>query len=54
MMLTDEERQDRPIVNETVRTGRSPLRRAGSADRYGVPMRRSSWFRIRNVLVIFR
>jgi hypothetical protein len=25
-------------VNEAVRTGRSPLRPAGSADRYGVPM----------------
>lgn len=38
MMLTDEERQDRTIVNETVWTGRSPLRPAGSANRYGVPI----------------
>ncbi|MGY8706155.1 hypothetical protein RAD16_10500 [Bradyrhizobium sp. 18BD] len=38
MILTPEERCDRAIVNETVRTGRSPLRPAGSADRYGVPL----------------
>jgi hypothetical protein len=37
MLLTPEERKDRAIVNETVRTGRTPLRPAGSADRYGVP-----------------
>jgi hypothetical protein len=37
MMLTEEERKDRAILNETVRTGRTPLRPAGSADRYGVP-----------------
>lgn len=37
MMLTEEERKDRAIVNETVRTGQTPLRPAGSADRYGVP-----------------
>jgi hypothetical protein len=35
MMLTPEERKDRAIVNETVRT-MSPLREAGSADEYGV------------------
>jgi hypothetical protein len=28
MMLTEEERKDRAIVNETVRTGRAPLRPA--------------------------
>ena len=38
MMLTDEERKDRAIVNETVRTGRGPLRPAGTADEYGVPV----------------
>jgi hypothetical protein len=38
MMLTEDERKDRAIVNETVRTGRTPLRPAGSADRYGVPI----------------
>jgi hypothetical protein len=38
MMRTEDERKDRAIVNETVRTGRTPLRLAGSADRYGVPM----------------
>jgi hypothetical protein len=37
MMLTPEERKDRAIVNEAVRTQTSPLRPAGSADRYGVP-----------------
>jgi hypothetical protein len=37
MTLTEEERQDRAIVNEAVRTGGSPWRPAGSADRYGVP-----------------
>jgi hypothetical protein len=38
MMLTPEERKDRAIVNETVRTGMTPLRPAGSADQYGVPL----------------
>jgi hypothetical protein len=38
MMLTPEERKDRAIVNETVRTQMSPLRPAMSADRHGVPM----------------
>jgi hypothetical protein len=37
MMLTDEERNDRALVNETVRTGRGPCRPAGTADQYGVP-----------------
>jgi hypothetical protein len=37
MMLTDEERKDRAIVNETVRTGRTPVILAGSADKYDVP-----------------
>jgi hypothetical protein len=37
MILTEEERKDRAIVNETVRTGKTPLRPAGSADQYGVP-----------------
>jgi hypothetical protein len=37
MMLTPEERKDRAIVNEAVRTKTIPLRPAGSADRYGVP-----------------
>jgi hypothetical protein len=37
MMLTPEERKDRAIVNETVRTQTTPSRPAGSADRYGVP-----------------
>jgi hypothetical protein len=36
-MLTPEERRDRAIVNETVRTQMTPARPAGSADRYGVP-----------------
>jgi hypothetical protein len=34
MMLTPEERESPAIVNETVRTQMSPLREAGSADRY--------------------
>ena len=38
MMLTDEERKDRALVNETVRTQRSPRRPAGTADQYGVPL----------------
>jgi hypothetical protein len=42
MMLTEEERKDRAIVNETVRTGRTPLRPAGSADKYGVPRARNA------------
>jgi hypothetical protein len=37
MMLTPEERMDRAIVNEAVRTQMSPLRAAGSADEYRVP-----------------
>jgi hypothetical protein len=37
MTLTPEERMDRAIVNEAVRTQMSPLRPAGSADEYGVP-----------------
>jgi hypothetical protein len=37
MMLTEDERKDRAIVNETVRTGLTPARPAGSADKYGVP-----------------
>jgi hypothetical protein len=37
MMLAPEERMDRATVNEAVRTQMSPLRPAGSADRYGVP-----------------
>jgi hypothetical protein len=37
MMLTPEERENRAIVLETVRTRTTPLRPAGSADRYGVP-----------------
>jgi hypothetical protein len=37
MTLTPEERIDRAIVNEAVRSQMSPLRPAGSADRYGVP-----------------
>jgi hypothetical protein len=41
-LLTEEERNDRAIVNETVRTGRTPLRPAGSADKYGVPTARNS------------
>jgi hypothetical protein len=42
MMLTEDERKDRAIVNETVRTGRTPLRPAGSADKYGVPRARNA------------
>jgi hypothetical protein len=42
MMLTQEERKNRAVVNETVRTQISPLRPAGSADRYGVPMAEES------------
>ena len=38
MTLTDEERKDRALLNETVRTGRSPLRVAGTADQYDVPL----------------
>ena len=38
MMLTDEERKDRALLNETVRTGRSPKRPAGTADQYDVPV----------------
>jgi hypothetical protein len=38
MTLTEEARKDRAIINKAVRTGRSPLRPAGSADRYGVPI----------------
>ena len=38
MTLTDAERKDRALVNETVRTGRGPLRPAGTADQYGVPL----------------
>jgi hypothetical protein len=41
-MLTEDERKDRAIVNETVRTGRTPLRPAGSADKYGVPRARNA------------
>jgi hypothetical protein len=37
MTLTPEERIDRATVNEAVRTQMSPLRPAGSADRFGVP-----------------
>jgi hypothetical protein len=38
MTLIETERRVRAIVKEAVRTGGSPLRPAGSADRYGVPM----------------
>jgi hypothetical protein len=38
MLLTPDERMDRATVNEAVRTQMSPLRPAGSADQYGVPM----------------
>jgi hypothetical protein len=38
MMLTDDERKDRAIVNETVRTGHAPRRPPGTADQYGVPV----------------
>jgi hypothetical protein len=37
MMLTPEERMDRAIVNEAVRTQSTPWRPAGSADEFGVP-----------------
>ena len=37
MLLTPEERMDREIFNEAVRTQMGPLRPAGSADRYDVP-----------------
>jgi hypothetical protein len=37
MTLTPEERTRRATVNEAVRTQSSPLRPAGSEDRYGVP-----------------
>ena len=37
MMLTPAERRDRALINQVVREGRSPLRPAGSADRYDVP-----------------
>lgn len=36
-MLTPDERKDRAIVNEAVTTKATPLRPAGSADRFGVP-----------------
>jgi hypothetical protein len=38
MMLTPDERADRATVNEAVRTQMTPLRPAGSADEFGVPM----------------
>jgi hypothetical protein len=38
MILTPEERRDRAIVNAAVRTQMSPLRPAGSADQFDVPM----------------
>jgi hypothetical protein len=38
MMLTPEERMDRATVNEAVRTHMTPLRPAGSADKFGVPL----------------
>jgi hypothetical protein len=37
MTLTPQERTDRAVVNETVRTQSSPLRPAGSEDQFGVP-----------------
>jgi hypothetical protein len=37
-VVTPEERIDRAISNEAVRTQMSPLRLAGSADQYGVPL----------------
>jgi hypothetical protein len=37
MTLTPEERMDRAIVDEAVRTQMTPLRLAGSADEYRVP-----------------
>jgi hypothetical protein len=42
MMLTEEQRKDRAIVNETARTGRTPIIPAGSADKYGVPRARDA------------
>lgn len=38
MTLTEDERRDRAIVNAAMRTGGSPWRPAGTADRYGVPI----------------
>jgi hypothetical protein len=38
MLLTPEERMDRAIFNEAVRTQMSPPRPAGSADQYGIPV----------------
>jgi hypothetical protein len=40
MALPPEERRDREKVNAAVRDGlaRGPLRQAGTADRYGVPL----------------
>jgi hypothetical protein len=38
MMLTPEERMDRATLNEAVRTQMSPLRPAGSADKFEVPL----------------
>ena len=38
MMLTPEERADRATVNEAVRTQMTPLRPAGSADKFDVPL----------------
>jgi hypothetical protein len=38
MMLTPEERKDRAIVNEAVRTQMTPLRPAGRADKFEVPL----------------
>jgi hypothetical protein len=37
MMLTEDQRKDRAIVNETVRTKRTPIIPAGSADKFDVP-----------------
>jgi hypothetical protein len=37
MTLTPEERTDRAIVNEAVRTQSTPLRAAGSEDPFGLP-----------------
>jgi hypothetical protein len=38
MMLTPDERADRATVNEAVRTQMTPLRPAGSADKFDVPL----------------
>ena len=38
MMLTPDERADRATVNEAVRTQMTPLRPAGSADKFEVPL----------------